>query len=131
MKLVKKITAAATALMMAVGMMSFGASAYNYAINLHYNSSTTPSNNVTRQSWTDVVNSTTQAINITNFNIPYGSDCKVHVQNGMGLKADIYSPNTTVSKTVSIQSLGTKVTVSVELVGYSSGQYNVNGNVQG
>lgn len=117
MKLKKRIAAVGAAVMMALSMMSIGASAYSEDFSLS-KSSPTFSKNVT-------VTSTTQRLYLDSFSRSSGSSATVTLYNHMSstLKKTWSSSNKSYSETVPISALGTTVTIEAYLNNDSSASY--------
>lgn len=127
MKLKKRIAAMGAAVMMMASVSAMGASAYSGSINLHYTSSATSSDNVTKNSWTVYTTSPTQTMRITSFARDNNS-AYVNLYNPMGINANVTSAAT---KTKTNVKTGVKITASATLNSYGSGRYYGYGSVNG
>lgn len=128
MKLVKKITAAFTAMALAASMMSIGASAETrqiYNVSVYYNSSSPQYSHPTYQK-NVTVNKTTQSISGTITTKPSNS-YYVNVKNSIDAALDIncYYQDTTysVSKIIAFGAIGTTTSISASWKDYSYGAY--------
>ena len=117
MKLKKRIAAVGAAVMMAVSMMSIGASAYSEGFSLS-KSKPSYSKNVT-------VTNRTQKLNLSSFSRSSGSNASVTIYNHMSstLKKTWSSAPHLYSETVPVSALGTTVTIEAYLNNYSSASY--------
>ena len=122
MKLIKKITAAVTAMAMAASMMSIGASAFSWHYSLSYDY-TGGSTNVTNLQSTVTISSISQTVGISYFSRTNNS-AYVDVKNPMHPDLHITATGGTpisVTRTISLGALGTKALMTAQLVYYSNG----------